>query len=53
LELTKNGASGIDLGNDKSLTFVEDGDSIVLSGHGTTADGKLIGFGNCVCPVSK
>jgi fumarylacetoacetase len=44
LELTRNGAQPLTLRGDQTRTFLEDGDTVTMSGYGTR-NGLRIGFG--------
>jgi fumarylacetoacetase len=44
LELTRNGAQALALEADQSRTFLEDGDTVTMRGHGAR-HGLRIGFG--------
>lgn len=50
LELSWNGEKSISLSSQKTRTFVEDGDTIILTGT-CEKEGVRIGFGECFCPV--
>lgn len=46
LELTWGGRDSINLSNGETRKFIEDGDSIVITGF-ANRNGKRIGFGEC------
>ena len=46
LELSWNGSRAVELAEGATRTFLEDGDSVTLSGHCQGA-GYMIGFGDC------
>lgn len=51
LELSWNGQQQVSLSNGKSRLFIEDGDTVTMTGYGRYPDGTLIGFGNCTSQV--
>jgi len=52
LELSWNGQNNIELSDGSNRTFVNDGDTIIVSG--SCSNGTIrIGFGECVCPVAS
>lgn len=48
LEQTENGKTQVQLDGDETRTFLEDGDTVRLSGVCTADDGTLVGFGECI-----
>lgn len=47
LEQNENGKKPIKLNGGEERLFLEDGDSITLSGYCGDKDGELVGFGEC------
>ena len=50
LELSWKGTKTLDLGNGKTRKFLQDGDTVVMSGY-AQGDGYKVGFGQCVGKV--
>ena len=46
LELTRNGAEAVPLAGGGTRTYLQDGDSVTLSGY-CQGDGFRVGFGEC------
>lgn len=51
LEPTQNGKKPIKLDDDEDRTFLEDGDSVVITGLAGEVDGLLVGFGQCSAQI--
>ena len=51
LELSQGGKQPLVLRNGERRTFLEDGDTIILRGHGERAGWRRIGFGECTGTV--
>ncbi|MBK0327545.1 fumarylacetoacetase [Rhodobacteraceae bacterium F11138] len=49
-ELTWGGKEPFELGDGQSRTFIEDGDTLTLSGH-AQGDGYRVGFGQCTTTI--
>lgn len=47
LEQTENGKTSITLSGGETRTFLEDGDTVTLTGFCERDDGTLVGFGDC------
>lgn len=48
LEQTENGKHELELESGEKRTFLEDGDTVTLSGVCGTDEGALVGFGDCI-----
>lgn len=51
LEPTQNGKKPIKLNGNEDHTFLEDGDSVVITGLAGEIDGALVGFGECSAQI--
>ncbi|PHH76624.1 hypothetical protein CDD80_1379 [Ophiocordyceps camponoti-rufipedis] len=51
LELCEGGKKPIVLENGEERKFLQDGDTVFLTGSAMTADGEVVGFGECVGQV--
>lgn len=47
LELTWGGQNNLTLSSGETRKFLEDGDSLLISGNAKSVNGKIIGFGEC------
>ena len=50
LELSWRGSKTLDLGNGKTRKFLQDGDTVVMTGY-AQGDGYRVGFGECTGKV--
>lgn len=50
LEISWNGEKPIKLSDGTHRAFIEDGDTVIMSGV-CESNGIRVGFGECVCPV--
>ncbi len=51
LEITKNGSEPIRLDNGSELSYLGDGDTVIIRGHCTSEGAPIIGFGECTGTV--
>lgn len=47
LEMSKNGAIDVDIGNGQKRRWLHDGDEVIFRGWGVTQSGERVGFGEC------